>query len=91
MQLCFVKHSKDNRVGCADGHINLTFSVRDHQNLTSKDDPRTQRITELKPQQTQHICMTFIQRRFNVFDIGSTLYKVIRMFCVYWDGRRPIT
>ena len=36
-------------------------------------------------QQTQHICITFIQRRPNVFDVGPTLYKVIQMFCVHWD------
>ena len=35
-------------------------------------------------QQTQNICITFIQRRLNVFDVGPTLYKVIQMFCVYW-------
>ena len=26
-------------------------------------------------QQTQNICITFIQRRLNVFDVGPTLYK----------------
>ena len=26
-------------------------------------------------QQTQNICITFIQRRPNVFDVGPTLYK----------------
>ena len=26
-------------------------------------------------QQAQHICITFIQRRPNVFDVGPTLYK----------------
>ena len=26
-------------------------------------------------QQTQNICMTFAQRRPNVFDVGPTLYK----------------
>ena len=31
-------------------------------------------------QQTQHICITFIQRRPNVFNVGPTLYKVIQMF-----------
>ena len=35
-------------------------------------------------QQTQHICITFIQRRPSVFDVGPTLYKLIQMFCVYW-------
>ena len=35
-------------------------------------------------QQTQHICITFIQRRPNVFDVGPTLYEVIQMFCVHW-------
>ena len=34
-------------------------------------------------QQTQNICITFIQHRPNVFDVGPTLYKVIQMFCVY--------
>ena len=36
-------------------------------------------------QQTQDICITFIQRRANVFDVGPTLHKVIQMFYVYWD------
>ena len=35
-------------------------------------------------QQTQDMCITFIQRRPNVFDVGTTLHKVIQMFCVYW-------
>ena len=35
-------------------------------------------------QQTQDICITFIQRRPNVFDVGPALHKVIQMFCVYW-------
>ena len=34
-------------------------------------------------QQTQDICITFIQRRPNVFDVGPTLHEVIQMFCVY--------
>ena len=37
-------------------------------------------------QQTQDICMTFMQCRPNVFDAGPTLHKVIQMFCVYWVG-----
>ena len=28
-------------------------------------------------QQTQNICITFVQRRSNVFDAGSTLYKML--------------
>ena len=35
-------------------------------------------------QQTQTICIAFIQSRHNVFDVGLTLYKVIQMFCVHW-------
>ena len=31
-------------------------------------------------QQTQYICITFIQRWPNVFDVGPTLHKVIQMF-----------
>ena len=27
------------------------------------------------PQQTQNICITFVQRRPDVFDVGPTLYK----------------
>ena len=36
-------------------------------------------------QQTQDICITFIQRRPNVFDVGPTLHEVIQMFteCQY--------
>ena len=34
-------------------------------------------------QQTQIICITFIQHRPNVFDVGPTFYKVIQMLCVY--------
>ena len=35
-------------------------------------------------QQTQDICITFIQRRPKVFDVGPTLQEVTQMFCVYW-------
>ena len=31
--------------------------------------------SETIPQQTQNICITFVQRRPNVFDVGPTLYK----------------
>ena len=43
-------------------------------------------LTESPPaaQQAQDICITFIQRRPNVFDVGPTLHEVIQMFCVYW-------
>ena len=34
-------------------------------------------------QQTQDICMAFIQRRPSYFDAGPTLHKVIQMFCVH--------
>ena len=34
-------------------------------------------------QLTQDICITFIQRRPNVLDVGPTLHEVIQMFCVY--------
>ena len=37
-----------------------------------------------RSQQTQNICITFIQRRPNVFDVGPTLHKVVQMFSVYW-------
>ena len=40
-------------------------------------------------QQTQHICITYVQRRSNVFDVGPTLYKCytnVQMFCVCWDA-----
>ena len=29
----------------------------------------------MRVQQTQSICITFVQRRPNVFDVGPTLYK----------------
>ena len=31
--------------------------------------------TEGATQQTQNICITFVQRRPNVFDVGPTLYE----------------
>ena len=37
-------------------------------------------------QQTQNICITFVQCRPNVFDVGPTLYKCYtNVFFVYWD------
>ena len=44
-----------------------------------KNESRWQETTEegenLNSQQTQSICITFIQRRPNVFDVGLTSYK----------------
>ena len=42
--------------------------------------PETKVISELVAcncvtQQTQNTCVTFIQRRPNAFDVGTTLYK----------------
>ena len=34
-------------------------------------------------QQTQTICITFIQRRPNVFDVGPTLYKCYKKCFVF--------
>ena len=31
--------------------------------------------TSVTTQQTQNICITFVQRRPNVFDVGPALYK----------------
>ena len=37
-------------------------------------------------QQTQNICITFIQRRPNVFDVGPTLYKCYaNVLCLLGD------
>ena len=35
----------------------------------------SQLISILHTQQAQNICITFVQRRPNVFDVGPTLYK----------------
>ena len=36
-------------------------------------------------QQTQNICIPFVQRRLNVFDVGSTLYKCYTNgLCLLW-------
>ena len=36
-------------------------------------------------QQTKNICITFIQRRLNVFDVGPTLYKCYtNILCLLW-------
>ena len=37
--------------------------------------PVCQAACLLAAQQTQNICITFVQRRPNVFDVGPTLYK----------------
>ena len=40
-------------------------------------------LGEVVTQKTQNICIAFVQRRPNVFDVGPALYKC--MFCVCWD------
>ena len=37
-------------------------------------------------QQTQNICITFVQHRPNIFDIGPTLYKCYTNVLVCWDA-----
>ena len=37
-------------------------------------------------QQTQNICMTFVQCWTIVEDVGPTLYKCYKKFCVCWDS-----
>ena len=32
------------------------------------------------------MCITFVQRRLNVFDVVQHCINVIQMFCVYWVG-----
>ena len=43
-------------------------------------------VDDAVSQKTQNICITFIQRRPNVFDVGPTLYKVIQMFSADWGS-----
>ena len=50
------------------------------QNLTSTVDPRTERVKTFlnRPtQQTQNICIKFVQCWANVEDVGPTLYILI--------------
>ena len=44
----------------------ITWQLSGCSELVNPDD---------SPQQTENICITFIQRRSNVFDVGPTLYK----------------
>ena len=39
-------------------------------------------------QQTQNICITFVQCWTNVEDVGPTCSNGIQMFCVCWDTDR---
>ena len=39
-------------------------------------------------QQTQNICITFVQRRPNVFDVGPTLYKCYTNMLRFLGSRR---
>ena len=59
---------------------------------------RSQKVVKQKQtQQTQNICITFVQRRPNVFDVGPTLYKYYtNVLCLlgiamtaYLKGGRP--
>ena len=45
---------------------------------------------ETYTQQTQHICITFVQCRSNVEDVGPTLYKCYTIVCVCWDTREDL-
>ena len=44
-----------------------------------------QRLVAELSQQTKYICITFIQRRPNIFDVGPALYKCYTFFCAHWD------
>ena len=65
--------------------IQCCFNARPTSATLAQHWINVQCLRESPPgQQTQDICITFIQRRPNVFDFGPTLHKVIQMFCVYW-------
>ena len=42
-------------------------------------------LSNSSTQQTQNLCITFVQRRHNIFDVGPHCTNVIEMFCVHWD------
>ena len=42
---------------------------------------------EINSRQTRNNCITFVQRRPNVFDVGPTLYKCYTNVCVCWAVR----
>ena len=56
--------------------LNCIFSAR---RLPSTDELHVALISVA----LTNICITFIQRRPNVFDAGPTLYKCYTIFCVY--------
>ena len=45
-----------------------------------------------RSQQTQNICITFVQRRPNVFDVGPALYKCYtNVLCLLgWHKDEPV-
>ena len=43
-----------------------------------------------RSQQTQNICISFVQCRPNVFNIGLTLYKCNTNLCVWWDNKKNV-
>ena len=59
----------------AGGHDKKTPQWRRNAGVTFSQHLRHWLTVELRSQQTQNICITFIQRRPNVFDVGPTLYK----------------
>ena len=65
--------------------LSLCQHLRRCSNIEPTLDKIIQCLSESPPaQQTQNICITFIQRWPNVFDAVPTLHKGIQMFCVYW-------
>ena len=49
------------------------YNCRDAANISANNNVFI--ISVGDSQQTQNICITFVQRRPNVFDVGPTLYK----------------
>ena len=61
-------------------HLPDIGSVSDYMSACNR------RQTSSYSQQTQNICIRFVQRRPNVFD---SLYKFYKMFCDCWVERSP--
>ena len=86
-------------VGCASGDttwhildfiVVSPFQVTVCQTIFLSNHLQDSTDIHIQSQQTQNICITFIQRRPNVLDVGPTLYKCYtNVLCLLWCSYGP--
>ena len=63
--------------------LTFVYRLRRRTNVKQTLNPTMGEDNQCVSQQTQNICITFVQRRPNVFDVGPTMYKCYtKVLCV---------